>query len=233
MTRRKTRRGGSSAKPPLLGIGNMDGSNAYLASANPSGMAGADTGFWCACLVQFAYVADGLYGISSLAGASGWGFVTGLGGLTFRAANGAGTVILAPVGTYEAGKAYAAVGVHDGSNVRLYLNGAQVDNGINITGYTPRNDIAYVGAGGPTDGYLSFYGAAYGLGVPSSQNILDWYGQVRAQRRVVDMPGAPASRLWRPTAGAADMTDLIGGSVTLSKFGAGHTALSLTSPNWG
>lgn len=225
---------GIGAASKLYGIGAID-SNTYLETSNPSGTPGSAAGFYVAVIARPKVLAAANYWASCLTAAAGWGFIQpATSTMSFRAAAGDGSIIHSP--TYSlAGLTNAIVplvGVHDGTALRLYAARAQVGTGTAITGYSTISNRMRIGAGGASNSYLDWFGCIYGVGVPSLANIQQWFDDCVAQRRIADMPGTPASRIWRPIEDGSAPVDSVG-SVAMTLSGTGHTTLSLTAPMWG
>lgn len=218
--------------PPLYGIGGCDGGNRFLVTSAAAGP-GLASGFWVSVIVRLNSTSSGDYLISSAPGTSGWlTVISPAPSANFRAADGGGAYQVSPNLTLTTGLVYALVGVFDGSNVRLYSQGAEVGSGSPCVGYTASSSLLYVAAGGALNGFLDFFGCGYGTGVPTPANIADWYDAVQTRRACVDMPGTPATHLWQPTIGWGNMPDLVGGLITLAKVGTGFNDLAIASPQW-
>jgi hypothetical protein len=162
-----------------------------------------------------------------------WQFRAQSGSVRFSCADALGTLVHSPGYAPPIGEIFGLVGVHDGTSVRLYANGVQVGSGTPIVGFLPDATAMYAGAAGAANGYLTYYGSGYGLGVPSANDVASWWDMTRGTRRIADMPTVPASRLWEPTEALANVVDSVGG-VTLQLGAPLDQTLSATrSPAWG
>lgn len=220
MTRQHNRRVRSKHIRGVSGFSNP----IYAQTASPGGFAG-QSGCYVALVCRPTALGNGNYWLTRLGASAGWGILqNGASTVCFRAANGSGTLVSSPSYTATANTLLAVVGVHDGSNLRLYVNGAEVGSGTAITGYTAHSNRTYIGAAGSASAFLDFFGAYCGNSVPSADQISAWYLALRSANRVIDVPGQSATVAWLPSSSATIINEIgaqtltvTGGTVTLAR----------------
>jgi hypothetical protein len=231
----------------VYGISGWTAAN-YYETASPGGIAGVDTGFgvWGLIRVDSQAVASATRRIfnRSSSSATGWFVRTGTTNATlvFGAASGAGVGTTAPAYTITAGdvgKVIGFVGVHDGSNLRLYVNRVEVGSGTAITGYTPQSTATRIGARNtglePADN-ITILGCAGGHGVPSLAEVQALFDLMKSSCDVRSISGKTSS-LWSAKRDFAGTTapatlDDKSGSEDMSRVGSALTASSWV-PSWG
>ena len=213
---------GGVVQQRITGATSFDGSN-YFSTA--SGIAGVDTGFWVAVLFMLNSTASSTtrYLGRTTSASAGWFLqtLTTHGSLRFLATAADTTQKIAPVYTVQAsdyGKLMMAVGVHEGAAnvVKLYVNRAQVGTSTACTGYTAPTATNRIG-----DTFSSghIFGAAGGHGVPALADIQAYFDAVKSARQMVAMSGVTTGRVWRCDR-ASTLTDVVGGSATMTVTGA-------------
>lgn len=198
----------SGSKQGVTGFSDLT----YFQSALNAGIAGQAAGFWVAVYIivtsqAVASTSRDLAGRRVGSGVSGWSINTATTNatVTFGCANGAGSFLTSPAYTITAGDVSGAVallvvGVHDGSNLRLYVKGAQVGSGTAITGFTT-STVPNMGLGNgnaafpsglsfgePPDGVIVL-GLAGGNGVPSAGEIATMDTACASANDIVAIPG--------------------------------------------
>ena len=199
-------------------------------TAPATGLVGsAVTGLWMACLftVNSQAVASSNKTPAAAFGTGGWRLVTTTtnAAVVFNCITG-----VSPTYTFVAndiGKLFLAVGLIDvvGAIARLYVNGAQVGAGTVVATYTPLTAGAGTTLGGTSAGNaasgLSVFGLCGGPTIPSDAEILQLFTDVKASRRIVEIPGKTAN-LWSvppaPVAVPETIRDTVGG-VNMSRLG--------------
>lgn len=204
----------SGSKQGVTGFSDLT----YYQSALNAGIAGQAAGFWVAVymIVTSQAVANttrDLAGRRVGSGTSGWSLNTYTTNATvsFFCANGVGSGVTSPAYTITAGDVSGAVallvvGVHDGSNLRLYVKGAEVGSGTAITGFTTsivtnmglgNNNSAFNGGmpfGEPPDGVV-ILGFAGGHAVPTLGEITTMDTDSASANDIVAIPGK-TDHLW-------------------------------------
>lgn len=223
MSRRIRRRTSAVTLSPLLGLGGLTASR-YLTCAASDG---AGAGFYVTHILRPTALGAG-YSYFGKLYLAGWSL--GLAGaadtLTARIVDGTTATVTSPAYTVATNRVICVCAVHTGTHVRLYVQGVEVGSGTAITGYTPLSGVAYIGASGGGATYVDWFGSGSGLGVPSAQNVADWYAAVRSTRRIQQMIGVAAGVVYQPTAtGAAPAGAAL--------VGTGHVLLAERNPVWG
>lgn len=235
--RRAGRQPRNQARTPrtLVALGNMSNPVSLQTSASPGGIAGTAAGFHVAWFGRLTALGTSNNLFSRSSGVAGWQLrqlapTT----LTFRCANGVGTMVDSSAVTLSGltNQWIGIVGVHTGTQLQLWVNGAQVGSDQAITGYTAFSGRTGVGGVGAASAYLDMVGCGGGTGVPTAANIADWFVQIRARRQIVGVPGVTTTNLWPARPGALVPLDTVGGA-NMSLVGAGHTDIQTRSPVWG
>jgi hypothetical protein len=144
---------------------------------------------------------------------------------------GAGTFTAGAAGAVTPGQVVHACGVHNGTEIKLYINGEAVTSSsinsysyTNFIGSTARFRVGRrVDSGQSGNGNISFFGAAGGNFVPTDEEIRQAYRDSIAQADIVHIPGK-TQHLWsvKRDCGQGKQTvtlvDKIG-SVNLTKTG--------------
>lgn len=218
----------------MYGIGSID-NDTSLTTAAPGGTAGDAAGFGIGMLVRPLSFAAQAWAARRVVGSLGW--IHGQSTATlyrFACYDGASALVNSPTFdiTAYANKVISIFGLHDGSLVRIFLNGVEVGAGTAITGYSPAPAAATsFGGAGSTTPQFDFFGTIGVLGVPTAGNILEWHNRCRIARRCVDMPGVPGEHMWPARQSLAAPLDVIG-SDNLSLAGSGHTFIASRSTVW-
>lgn len=221
------------AAPTLYALGGLS-NPIFLQTASPGGIAGTAAGFHVCMLFRPLAMANGNNFISRLAAAQGWGLRQfSATTFAFQCANGVGTLVTSAAFTLTGftDKWIAAVGVHTGTQLQLWVNGAQVGADVAITGFTAQSNRTYAGAAGAATPFFDLAGCGGGPGVPTAANIRDWFANVKAARRVFSVVGT-ADHLWPAKQTAIAPTDTVG-TDHFSLGGAGHTLVAVNYPVFG
>jgi hypothetical protein len=217
----------------LYGVGSLDG-GVYLETTSQSGAQGDPGGFFVSAVVKINSPAWDMISFAFNGGSVRWQFRNIAGNLTFSCSDAGGGIVHSPGVAPVIDTVIGLVGVHDGSRVRLYVQGSQVGDGTAIATDIPTDGhTLYVGRAGLGNGFLDYYGSSYGLGVPSAQDVAQWWSATQRGRRIVDMPSVPASRMWTPQLALGDITDSVGGVVLQRGSPLDQTSIATRSPAWG
>lgn len=238
----RSSRSGGSVAAPLLGYSGLSNS-VFASTANPGGVAGIGTGFWGAALFRIDASGSSTtrYIVArSTGGPLGWLIrtLTTNATLMFGAVNGAAALVSSPTYAVQAsdiGKVHLAVGVHDGSNVRLYVARAEVGSGTPITGYTAATTLTRMGANpagsnGATN--MTIFGWAGGHAVPTLAQVQAYFDAVKSARRIVAMPGVATTGAWPVGTSLATVTETQAGTDNMTVTGTPTLAM-VSAPVWG
>lgn len=118
------------------------GADFLRTQVNDEGLVGS-TSFSVAVLFRLTSAADTAWlGATNNASGNGWSLYHNGTDWRFRMDDGVGTDITSPTTNAPAvGTTNLFVGVHDGTKLRLYLNGSEVGSGTSITGYTANSGV--------------------------------------------------------------------------------------------
>lgn len=229
--------------PVLYGVQGFSISN-YYQSANPGGIAGSASGFWVALLCRVdQQIAPGSRALIARFNTIGWQLTTTLsnGQFSFQATDGGGTTrnsLSYTIQPADLGKVMHVSGVHDGSTIRLYVNGVGVGAATACVGFTPLADRTYIGrrAVGLPNSNGIFFGACGGHAVVTAAEVTAHANACKAAADIVPIAGKTNS-LWsvkQDQAGAAPpvLDDKSAGAQDMDLVGA-LTLVSVTSPVWG
>lgn len=206
--------------------------SAYLTTTG--GTAGTAAGFWYAawCKVNSQTVGSATRYLVRPVSATSGGYIR-CGGtntnFSFLVYDNALSAIISPVYTMtsaDVGRHTLVVAVHDGSFLRLYVNGVEIGAGTAITGYSVPTATQRFGDG--LDG-ATIFGVAEGLGVPSLGEIQTLGSSIRASARMQGIPGKTA-HLWNMEAPGTIADEQ--GSSNVTVVGSGLTSLRHTAA-WG
>jgi hypothetical protein len=215
--------------PILYGHAPVVDADHYATAAPPSFLLNAAGMFWLAMLVNVTSqaVANRARVFASTYNPSGALLQTGVTNTTmsFLATDAGGVNRTSPsivIGTADVGKLQLVVGVHDGTNVRIYWKRAQQGSGTACSGFLPSANPLYVGRDPrltfAADG-MAIYGIAGGAGVPSLAEIQALHDACMATEDLVAIPGKTSmlcsyTRAARANGGVlpAQIPDLVGGN---------------------
>lgn len=211
-----------SDKLLLFGLRNISTLN-YYATPTPGGEPGNATSFGGVILFQLLSLNLGagnqlVFGRTNPSD-QGWAFYLSPSNLLrFYARNGANTTIIPSNGfqftASDVGQIFAAVGYHDGTNLRLALSRDFATPPAAITGYTAANAatvIGSLGAGTPASSIGEIAQATF-AGVPT--NLSSYFDSIRALR---DLPGTPDGTT--PTFGWSLQKALAGSGIVDGQIG--------------
>lgn len=235
--------GGGGAAPALQAVG-MSGftTGNYYRTAADSEPKGTAPGFSVGVVFrQDAAIGTEVIFAGGALTTTGWALWSLTGGIQFRCANGAGSGVASSsytIGTGQVGSVFRVVGVHTGTHLRLYVNGAQVGTDQAITGYTPVNAANRIGIGVRgsaitplTNGTVVGCIAANATALSGAQ-IATWDAAVQAAASCVSFPAGTTHRWQVEDAGdpfAATWTDDVG-SIVMDKTGT--LTRSAFTPTW-
>lgn len=213
-----------------------------MLTANPGGIPGDDAGFWVALMFRVGTqaVASATRQLARRGGGGtgGWMFyTTGTLGTLYFTANTAASQVLSPPYTIAAGdvgKIHIAVGVMDGSAVRLYTKRLEVGSGTAFPGtYAALADATSLGrttAASLTD--VTMFGLSGGHGVPALADIQSFYDTVKSgQSFDVAMPGSYTNERRWVCSSATTLTDSLGSGDSMTVSGSLST-VSEAAPTW-
>jgi hypothetical protein len=197
--------GGDGGAPSAFGM--LDFTNAdFYKSLDSEGVRGNATGFFAAALFTADIDPDSseITTCFSTTPNKGWRIrVAGTGKIAFLLYNGAGSLVQSPTfdlnGDEDPNLVHGIVGTYDGALVRMYLDRVEVGSGTATTGYTAPLSTDHHEIGVRDNGtspmdigkILGVIGSD--LGVPVLADIQTWFDNVKAERDIVDMPGAVAA----------------------------------------
>lgn len=253
---RRDARGGASRPASLeminavkmVGATGWTGSD-YCQTANPGGEAGDAGGFGVVVLMtiksQAVSSASRIITERQSAGTAGYSLqtLTTNAGIRFFAANGVGTTLGSATYTVTAsdvGKIMMVVGVHDGDELRLYVNRAEAGAAQAIVGYTAASIQQTIGARSTGQFPLAettIYGVSTFRGVKTLAQIQALYDDVKLARDILGSGMGPTNGWSFKRAGGtvppASVANLGSGADAMSRVGSALTYDVVAQPVWG
>ena len=156
--------------------------------------------------------------------------------LQFYCEDGAVTFVYSPsysIVSGDVGKAHVFTGVHDGSNLRLYVDRSEVGSGTSITGADGRSAATVIGSRPSVYGASGWTicGVACGVGVPSLATVQSHHDAVKAALAMTAIASI-TDRVWTADA-TGDQFDESEASEDAVKSGSALTVVTDSSPTWG
>ena len=228
----------------LIGATGFTTGDRYATTA-PGGEAGVVGGFWAAALFKLSVQSGNRVITGTISGTAGWSIDTAAGpptAIVMTATNGVPGFVEAPRYTIlpaDLGKIMMAVGVHDGSNVRLYVNRLEVGTGTAITGYTAGSGAQGIGARGAGGAFTggTIFGVTAGRGTKTLAQIQAMFDDVKIARDILASGMNPTNGWSFKRAGGAvppaSVANLGSGTDAQTRVGTALTYEVVSNPVWG
>lgn len=238
---------GAAVASGLVGGNGFDTTNLLGTAAN-GGIRGHAGGYWVALMARIDTATNGGYLAAAFTGAAtGWRLWQPTATtIAFEPVNGSGAFVVSSQYTFVEGEVNLFVGVHTGSQVRLYAERAQVGSDVAITGATPllagermTLGVRNTGATGNHPG-LTIFGACGGdNSVPSLAEIQALSDLCKSTGDIGSIPGK-TDRLWSVKQSAtppnfpATLDDEVGSDNMTVYAGAasGIGLVEVATPSW-
>lgn len=249
MNMRRQSIGGVPASQEMVSAVALSGARGFTTTnhfqtADPGGEAGVAAGFGVAVL--FSVASQAVASTPRILTERQNGSVAGYTMYTLgtntsirtEVTNGAAASVTGPIYTITAGdvgKVMMAITVHDSTNIRMYVNRAEVAAAVPIVGYTASASRQYIGsrgaAGFPADG-ITIYGVSAFRGTYTLKQIQSLFDDVKLARDICGS-GLLATNAWSvKRSGLASLANQGSGSDAMTAVGT-PTADLTANPTWG